>query len=115
MEAYMAWRRHENVQIWNPDTKEWDHFCGCTIRSHYMLRRQPQPKLRAWKPEEVPVGALVRMNWTDKEYRWVLATFKNGKAFGGFYDDGIDPFALLSNFEHSIDGGKTWLPCGVVE
>lgn len=86
----------------------------------YEYRIKPEPKLRPWKPEEVPVGSLIRRKhcWPA---RWVIVC-GTASGLGWFGMDGKFIFknfdSLLSefeNYEHSTDGGKTWKPCGVEE
>jgi hypothetical protein len=74
-------------------------------------RIKPEPKLRPWKPEEVPVGALIR---------------KKGAQLPGVITDvdGLDIFIgqsgsctfhqALENCEYSMCWvNKVWEPCGV--
>ena len=75
-------------------------------------RIKPTPTLRPWTADEVPLGAFIR----PKEGSWrslILAVDSDERInvnCGGF------PLGFaLENHEHSLDGGKTWLPCGVVE
>lgn len=77
-----------------------------------LYRRKPNPTIRPWKPEEVPLGAQVRYK-ADPAVR-VLIT---GAGPGGVLIDGrTEGFPDLLKFrEHSIDNGKTWPPCGVEE
>ena len=67
-------------------------------------RIKPTATLRPWTADEVPLGAWMR-NMTNSEYRWLINT------------SSLDDYrkAWLQQSEHSTDGGKTWLPCGVVE
>lgn len=81
------------------------------------FRRKAQKKLRPWSPEEVPVGAL---------YKWhghvsvILAVTNNSilrfvtkdGTIGGNY---LYLGCLDKESLHSLDNGKTWLPCGVEE
>lgn len=67
-------------------------------------RVKPEPKLRPWKPEEVPLGAWMRGIDSDNQ-RWMLTNSMN--------EDRRREW-LLHN-QHSTDQGKTWLPCGVEE
>jgi hypothetical protein len=67
-------------------------------------RIKPTVTLRPWISDEVPLGAQVRKK-SDPTYRWVIANT-------GSHDDRLK---LVENHEHSTDGGKTWLPCGVME
>lgn len=109
---YAAGWRDDND---NPSISSRDSF------SDY--RRKPEPKLRPWKPEEVPVGALIR--WKPE----VKAFFTGQRGFDIAIIIGIHCSRILTgqagcnfrletmlkNHEHSFDHGKTWLPCGVVE
>ena len=81
---------------------------------NWQWRVKPTPTLRPWKPEEVPVGASVRNKSTRSRY---LITDWNCAAPFVIKVSGIDYTfkVMLDNYEHSLDHGKTWLPCGVVE
>jgi len=76
---------------------------------------QPEPKLHPWKPEEVPVGCLVRSKTPDSPHnKYVLfALNSNHVAFEKAGWESLE--SLLANYEHSLDHGKTWQPCGMVE
>ena len=89
-------------------------------------RIKPEPHLRPWKPEEVPVGALTRcIPHTDDNSRqmilWVgdnmpeaqvtLSSMKGHSAIG--MDMTFEN--LLARYEHSLNHGVTWKPCGVEE
>jgi hypothetical protein len=69
-----------------------------------MYRIKPTPVLRPWTADEVPLGMQAR----NREYpktRWLIdrtSSEENRKDW-------------CEKYEHSIDGGKTWLPCGVME
>lgn len=103
--------------------QKWD--CGqwfdCTNQSDLSFRHsiaeyriKPEPKMRAWKPEEVPVGAIVKTN--DTGSRWVIIGVNNEGQIAIAGDDEMwSPSWVLSNYTHSLDHGKTWLPCGVEE
>lgn len=117
MEAYMAWRSGERVESWNPATKEWAELkSGYFITDSTILRRKPQPKLRKWRPEEVPVGAIVRQKANPKSRTMITAAVE-GKVLSGCWAMGDDWHGdwALEKTEYSVDMGKTWLPCGVVE
>ena len=70
----------------------------------YTYRIKPTPVLRPWTADEVPLGAWMR-NITNSEYRWLINTSSLDHSRKEW----------LQQCEHSTDGGKTWLPCGVVE
>ena len=60
--------------------------------------------IRPWTADEVPLGMQAR----NREYpktRWLIdrtSSEENRKDW-------------CEKYEHSIDSGKTWLPCGVME
>jgi hypothetical protein len=60
--------------------------------------------LRPWTADEVPLGVQVRKK-SDPTSRWLIGNT-------GSHDDRLK---YVETHEHSTDGGKTWLPCGVVE
>jgi hypothetical protein len=67
-------------------------------------RIKPTPVLRPWTADEVPLGAWIRYKRALHD-RSILAWTSNQ----------ADRDMWLDEREHSIDGGKNWLPCGVVE
>lgn len=87
-------------------------------------RIKPEPKYRPWKPEEVPVGALIKFKeWlggrsviltcsSDSGDTTCLTMFHPSTEGQRFKKSLID---TLADCEHSLDHGKTWLPCGVLE
>ena len=75
----------------------WDWF-NC------IYRIKPTPVLRPWTAEEVPLGAWMRCKHNPQDR--MLIHWVNSQA---------DRELWLGKNEHSTDGGKTWLPCGVVE
>ena len=78
------------VPTWNWEQKDY-----CVI---------PDPTYRPWTADEVPLGAWMRFKKVIDD-RSILAWTSNQ----------ADRDMWLDEREHSIDGGKTWLPCGVVE
>ena len=68
------------------------------------FRIKPTPVLRPWTPDEVPLGAWFRFKLTPCERYLITCASLT-----------IDWKQWLEDREHSTDGGKTWLPCGVVE
>ena len=69
-----------------------------------LYRIKPTATLRPWTSDEVPLGAWV-LEKANRERRWLITDVHDQE----FRSD------LLKLYEHSTDGGKTWLPCGVVE
>jgi hypothetical protein len=74
--------------------------------SVFTYRIKPTAKLRAWTADEVPLGAWMRVKDSNCGHRRVLIC--------GTYDE-LTRSTWLSTSEHSLDGGKTWKPCGVME
>jgi hypothetical protein len=69
-----------------------------------MYRIKPTPTLRPWTADEVPLGAWIR-DVSKQDYRFLIHTSGNNDTRKDW----------LADYEHSIDCGKTWLPCGVME
>lgn len=80
-------------------------------------RIKPKKKLRPWKPEEVPVGAIIR----DLKFSSVTQLILS--SIGGYVQVvSRNPVELcehsleiLVGRHYSTDGGVTWKPCGVEE
>ena len=98
--------RDRSGWVWQKQSNpSWDWFS-------FEFRIKPTPTLRPWTADEVPLGAFIR----PKEGSWrslILAVDSDERInvnCGGF------PLGFaLENHEHSLDGGKTWKPCGVEE
>lgn len=116
--AFMAWKRGETIEFWNTvDGKWWPIFHSTqSLHKDHVYRRKPQPKLRPWKPEEIPVGAVVRETVGIQPHaRWLITSVDyQGVAYTAYGQNKVTTLALEGR-EYSIDGGKTWAPCGVVE
>ena len=105
MQAYVDRKKIQfNVQSkwgsmeWNnTDEPDWNWD------AHY-YRIKPTATLRPWTADEVPVGGQIRSK-VNTVYRMLIDRTANH----GVRED------WLKSYEHSTDGGKTWLPCGVVE
>jgi hypothetical protein len=78
------------VPTWNWEQKDY-----CVI---------PDPTYRPWTADEVPLGAWMRFKLTPSKRHLI-----------GSVSEQVDRELWLNQREHSTDGGKTWLPCGVVE
>lgn len=87
---------------------------GVSDGDNHKFRLAPEPpakRYRPWTPEEVPVGAVTRAKFGG-DVLMIIGRRENGALLAG--DNGEYPLsALLDAREHSTDGGKTWLPCGV--
>ena len=100
MQAFVDGKEVENL---------YNGKCGTTINPSWNwfdieYRIKPPETLRPWTADEVPMGAWMRKK-QDVPHRWVVI------------ETGNEPLrqAWFENHEHSTDGGKNWLPCGVVE
>ena len=77
-------------------------------------RIKPEPKLRPWTPEEVPVGIYITAGsiiYSVVAYN----TINNGIRI--IEDSRIRELSVLQLFndwKYSSDNGKTWHPCGVI-
>ena len=78
------------VPTWNWEQKDY-----CVI---------PDPNYRPWTADEVPLGAWMRLKGNHQD-RYVIV----------WVGLEVDRKLWFHLHEHSTDGGKTWLPCGVVE
>lgn len=115
-EVMAAWAKGANAQ-WQRKNGIWEEvseICGWNIE--LPIRIKPEPKLRPWKREEVPLDAWLKHKsghtWfrilsIGNDYVLIAAPRQNGLQF--LFSE------LLEQSEHSIDGGKTWLPAGVME
>ena len=74
----------------------------------------PAKKFRQWTPGEVPVGARFRFNNTGS-HQWIITGWNAAVIHVSNPARNSIPMglALSENCEHSLDNGKTWLPCGV--
>lgn len=116
-EAREAWERGEPIQIKTEEEKEWRSFdyTNCCPRfeiPQFFWRPAPKQKLRAFKRDEVPVGALVRYALTNGRRLIVTECWDDG------FIAGSDRFSFecgKDSLDLSTDGGKTWEPFGVVE
>lgn len=99
--------------------EKWQRLADAINAKNQPKRRiKPERSLRPWKPEEVPVGAiLIPGNNSQHAKMLIVETDRTGfyrTIFGkieflSYYN------ALQGGFLHSIDFGKTWHPCGVME
>ena len=67
-------------------------------------RIKPTATLRPWTADEVPLGMQAR-NAKYPKTRWLIDRTSSEE----------NRMDWCKNYEHSIDGGVTWKPCGVVE
>lgn len=132
-EAALLWAQKKRVQAMNADSPGlwgdivpisssdgvyWPTVFSKTKESYrYRLASEPPAKrYRAWRMEEVPIGAQIRFpDWDDGERLLICGTWRGKVMWAtpvGFVSK--SPEVLLNQgWEHSIDNGKTRLPCGV--
>ena len=93
---------------WNPRESlkpDWvDEELSCWNFEDFDYRIKPAAKLRPWTADEVPLGAWMREKRRLDDRRILAWTSSQA-----------DRDMWLDEREHSTDGGKNWLPCGVVE
>jgi hypothetical protein len=88
------------------------HVCedpGFTDSPSY-YRIKPEPKLRAWKINEVPIGALIRQKLFPSNVTIIAGTWKGCVKLGIYQAGDLN----LGDCEYSTDGGKNWSACGVL-
>lgn len=110
----------KRVMSWSDGGMEFLHEKGGAD----LISPWTKPKLRQWKPEEVPVGAQIR-NKSEGKFRALIVCVMDTGRIGFAYNEPDEsgdtrlaastPEDALHFREHSLDGGKTWLPCGVME
>ena len=89
-----------NLPLWVPAPNPVWNWIG-DIKS---FRIKPTATLRPWTADEVPLGMQAR-NAKYPKTRWLIDRTSSEE----------NRMDWCKNYEYSIDGGKTWLPCGVVE
>lgn len=97
----------KDVECWNFET--FIHVAEFRIK--------PEPKFRPWRPQEVPVGAWFRWppsRQADQLPYLIIEVNATTVFFGSKYSCRIE-LMLTDGGSHSIDGGKTWQPCGILE
>ena len=104
----------------NRSTTVEPNWCPATLPPELELREffriKPEPKLRPWKPDEVPLGALHRSMHKRELVSLILMRYPNGFTVSDSASIRVIFFnEATENSEHSTDGGKTWKPCGVEE
>lgn len=73
---------------------------------------------RPWKVEEIPIGCIVRSKKRADEFNeFMLVEMVVGRTETNVYighGNSLKLIELFDRYEHSIDNGKTWLPCGIL-
>jgi hypothetical protein len=80
-------------------------------------RIKPAAKLRAWRFSEVPISPDVWFRNKHSGVWWRITYVNPSGEHSVAARDGKQKSAavLMHEHEHSLDNGKTWLPCGVLE
>lgn len=120
MQAYIDGQK---IDILLPNC-EWDQWIPASEPNwdwqNIDYRITTGPKLRPWDPLEVPVGARYRaigmVNHCAIITGFTPRVITSSCFDAGNRDNGQIEFSeMLAGYEHSIDNGKTWQPCGVLE
>lgn len=116
-----AYAEGETVQFKFKEGKEWNDFTFGEPKfdEKFDYRIKPTPTYRPWKPEEVPVGALIRTNSKTQEF---IIMGRNSNVRSNGYVEISRVNVVLGGWqsfdsadcEYSLDHSKTWLPCGVL-
>jgi hypothetical protein len=111
---------------------KWDNYLGIFTlegrRIHNSDREEDlffleevEQNYRPWNTDEIPVGALIRdccTSYGSRPSTLILASRGTWVDFihpkTGHLSNQSSKFLLDEQWEHSIDNGKTWLPCGVL-
>ena len=106
------------LEIFDQFSGEWvfAHACVWASEDPSRYRIRPQPKLRPWRWDEVPVGAVIRKITTPSLQFLITMRWDNGLVY--IDTSSIKTLSFQKAFDdcqHSLDGGKTWKPCGVEE
>jgi hypothetical protein len=129
-QAALAWAQGKRVEALRSQGEGWGLICPLgsengkfSVRviesaGGVKFRLAPEPpakKFRPWTPEEVPVGAILRTARTGQPFRWmIVAVCSDGiTTCGGKTCVTQSHEIIMATCEHSLDNGKTWLPCGV--
>jgi hypothetical protein len=102
----------KTAQYKGPHDSDWITLeCACFDQGGE-YRIKPGSKLRPWKPEEVPVGGVIRRKY-DGSRMLIISVFPSGVHVGNSATPvGFD--SLLKNFERFAGFGECQ-PCGIQE
>ncbi len=110
-----AYKQGKKIECFSND--RWDDWISKAEPSwdwwHNDYRIKKAPELRAWTFNEVPVGCAIRLKM-NKDIKGVILRSGNSYVTSSIGNNQFNLDALL-DYEYSIDFGKTWLPCGVME
>lgn len=110
-----AFSEGREVQFIGYDGK-WCSGIDLSFEKNTEYRIKPESSYRPWKPEEVPVGAILK---SQNKQEFIIMG-RNGGDVGVVLISEINKvtgrwqsFSTL-HCTYSTDNGKTWLPCGVL-
>ena len=110
MQAYVDGKE---VETFSP-CKKWERLTAPRWGwDDNQYRIKPTVTLRPWTADEVPIGAILRYKGNNQSIRMLIVCNQQTGLCG--YQTNFPYDYLLDEMEHSIDGGKTWLLCGVME
>ncbi len=94
-------------------TAEGNQFIDLKLSPYDLIPIPQPPTYRPWRSEEVPIG--VRIRTKDRRCSGILTSvdYQVHTVLVGLKEENTT--ALFNKCEHSLDSGKTWLPCGVRE
>ena len=132
-EAVALWAERKPVEAMGPERDGWgliappgsvDGEWNASIFNRedrmfmFRIASIPVPHIRSWELGEVPIGALIKHDqWVNNgvtyaicgvekdQVVWVTSTGPGKQTFHQLLGD--------PRWRHSVDGGKTWHPCGV--
>jgi hypothetical protein len=84
---------------------------------NWRIKPEPPPKkLREWRAEEIQLDAwYAKTDASRTMYKTQLTYMSNGQRYIMLRGTDYSTNDLLRHWMHSLDQGKTWLPCGVEE
>lgn len=112
---FQAYADGKTIERRSDITERWHEVEEMTIReSVEMYRIKPEPRLRPWRPEEVPVGAQFRFKGQMVD-RWLISGTSSAaiRVLDDLNVRCYDFNTAFDRYEWSNDNGKTWHPCGV--
>lgn len=120
MEAYAELKRGNSAEYWSESENKWRTISPQHgLSPKLTIRRKTEPKLRPWRMSELPpMGQwwIRHVGWVPNAKSLVVGIANDG--WIAFWSEiGMSGVRIdeLDDYEHSVDLGKTWLPCGVFD